>query len=91
MQFEWDEAKRQKVIEQHQVDLLYAALMFENPVLVKADDRKEYGEQRYQALGHVDGEFFTLVYTLRNNRYRLITAWKAGRNGKRIYQKRFSG
>ena len=91
MKFEWDKAKRRKVIEQHGVDFLYAALMFENPVVVRPDNRKDYGESRFIALGHVEGEFFTLVYSLRNNRRRLITAWKAGRNGKKIYQDHIAG
>lgn len=37
--------------------------MFENQVLVRVDDREDYGEERFAALGHVEGEFFTLIYT----------------------------
>ncbi len=89
MQFEWDEDKRQEVIREREVDILYAALMFENPVLVRPDDREDYGEERFAALGHVDGEYFTLIYTPRENKTRLITAWKVGKNGEKEYKKRF--
>jgi len=86
MKFEWDENKRQEVIRERDVDLLYAALMFENPVLIKIDDRQDYGEIRYAALGHVEGEFFTLIYTPRGDALRLITAWKGGKNSEKDYQ-----
>ncbi len=87
MQFEWDEEKRQEVIRERGVDILYAALMFENQVLVRVDDREDYGEERFAALGHVEGEFFTLIYTPRGNKTRLITAWKEGENGEKEYKK----
>lgn len=44
MEFEWDEAKCRYGIEKHGVDMLYAALIFEGPVLTVVDDRKDYGE-----------------------------------------------
>lgn len=89
MQFEWDENKRQEVIRERGVDILYVALMFENPVLTKPDDREDYGEQRFASLGHVDGEYFTLIHTPRKDKIRLITAWKVGKNGEREYKKCF--
>ena len=91
MLLEWDEQKRQEVINERGVDILYAARMFKNPVVVKSDIRNDYGESRYEALGHVNGEFFVLIYTMRNKVTRLITAWKAGRNGEKEYKNRFFG
>jgi len=35
MEFEWDEAKRSEIYQKHGVDLLEAALIFENNVLEK--------------------------------------------------------
>ncbi|MGE0503323.1 MAG: BrnT family toxin [Rhizobiaceae bacterium] len=46
MQFEWDETKRQQVISERGVDILYAALIFEGEVLTRRDDRRDYGEER---------------------------------------------
>jgi len=88
LEFEWDEEKRQQNIQERNVDILYAALIFENPVLTKIDDREDYGEERIIALGHVSGEYFTLVYTPRGDKTRLITAWKAGNNGEKEYKNR---
>lgn len=88
--YEWDEQKRQDVYSKHGVDMLYAALIFENEVLTKRDTRKDYSEERFISLGMVDGEPYIVVHTERNGKTRLITAWKGGRNDKKRYENRHS-
>ncbi|WP_394691443.1 BrnT family toxin [Hoeflea sp.] len=88
MEFEWDETKRAEVYRKHGVDLLEAALIFENDVLEKEDTRKDYGEKRMIALGMADGEVYIVVYTKRDEVYRLITAWKGGQLDREEYEKR---
>lgn len=90
MEFEWDEAKRVEIYRKHGVDLLQAALIFENDVLEKEDTRKNYGEKRMIALGMVDGEVYIVVYTKRNEVYRVITAWKGGQRDREAYENRKS-
>ena len=84
--FEWDEEKRRHNIEKHGVDFYDAILIFENPVIEAEDTRNEYREMRIQALGHVDDDYFIVVYTWRDTRRRIISAWKVDNNGKRRYQ-----
>jgi uncharacterized DUF497 family protein len=86
MRFQWNETKRQAVIKERQVDILYAALIFEGDVLTRVDDRKEYGEERLISMGMVGDEVFVVVYTLRDDEIRLITAWKGGRDEQEHYQ-----
>lgn len=86
MEFEWDEEKRRQVIEARRVDLVYAALIFEGPVLTRIDDRADYGEIRLVSLGMIEGECFVVVHTERNGVTRLITAWKGGRDERSRYQ-----
>lgn len=86
MEFEWDETKRQQVLRERGVDILYAALIFEGPVLTRIDDRADYGEMRQISLGMVDDECFIVVFTDRGEVRRLITAWKGGGNDKARYQ-----
>ncbi|MEM5493682.1 BrnT family toxin [Hoeflea sp. AS16] len=86
MEFEWDEAKRSEIYQKHGVDLLEAALIFENNVLEKEDTRRDYGEKRMIALGIADGEIYTVVYTRRGEVYRLITAWKGGQSDRARYE-----
>lgn len=91
MQFEWDETKRLEVIEKRGVDIIEAALIFENRVLTRVDDRADYGEVRYISLGMVDGEAFVVVHTERNGATRLITAWKGGQLEREQYQASIAG
>ena len=87
MEFEWDEIKRAEIFHKHGVDLLEAALIFENDVLEKEDTRRDYGEKRMIALGMADGEVYIVVYTRRDHVYRLITAWKGGQRDRVEYEK----
>jgi uncharacterized DUF497 family protein len=86
MTVEWDEAKRRSNLEEHGVDFRDAALIFENPVLEAEDTRLEYGEIRYRALGHADGDYFMVAFTWRGSNRRIISAWKVDDDGKRRYQ-----
>ena len=86
MGYEWDENKRQSNLTKHGVDLLYAALIFEGPVLTKIDDRQNYREIREISLGMVDGKVYCVVHTKRGDRVRLISAWKGGSREYEQYQ-----
>ncbi len=52
--------------------------MFESPeqVLVWRDNRRDYGEDRFIAIGFVEAVAYQLVFTWRGDVMRLITAWK---------------
>ena len=86
MELEWDESKRQLVLRERGLDILYAALIFENDVLTRVDNREDYGEERLISLGLVEGAPFIVVHTKRNEVIRLITAWKGGRSDFARYQ-----
>ncbi len=84
--FQWDEKKRQKIIKERGVDILYAALIFENTVLTRVDNRENYGEIREISIGMILDECFIVVHTRVDNEIRLITAWKGGRKEREQYQ-----
>lgn len=84
--FEWDEEKRKDNLEKHGVDFVRAAMIFTKPVIEFTDERRDYGETRLIALGHVGDEYYRVVYTWRGPNRRLISAWKAGQDGERRYQ-----
>jgi uncharacterized protein len=83
---EGDEEKRRRNLDEHGVDFRDAALIFENPVVEAEDSRSDYGEIRIRALGHVDDEYYLVVYTWRGDNRRIISAWKVGADGKKRYQ-----
>jgi len=91
MLFEWDEVKRQETIERRDVDLLYAAGIFDNAVVTNLDRRADYGEDRYISVGLVEDECFVVVHTQRGPVTRLITAWKGGRYVRENYEASIAG
>lgn len=86
--FEWSEEKRRLNLSKHRVDFEMATLIFAGPVLVSEDTRQDYGERRFRALGQVDDDIYVVVFTLRDERRRIISAWKAGRKDRERYQNR---
>jgi uncharacterized DUF497 family protein len=66
MQFEWDEEKNQINIRKHGLSFADAWRMFNAPMLTKLDDRQEYGEDRWIAIGLLDTRVVVLIYTERS-------------------------
>ena len=91
MDIDWDENKRRANIDKHQVDIVEAALIFENWVLTIADERFDYGEQRYRSIGYVGHTCYVLIHAERTSVMRLISAWKGGRRDQRKYQEGYAG
>lgn len=85
MRFEWDEAKRRRVIAEPVVDLRVAARIFESWTLDRIDDRADYGEIRVISVGMVRTECYIVVHTARDGAIRLITAWKGGERDEQRY------
>jgi uncharacterized DUF497 family protein len=87
VQFEWDEAKRASNLAKHGIDFVDAMEMFAAPMFVKSDERKDYGEPRWQGLGIVQGRLMVVAYTKREpNTVRIISLRKANRREKDFYQ-----
>jgi hypothetical protein len=70
---------------------IFAALIFKNPVIEAEDERDDYGEVRYRALGHVGDAYFVVAYTWRGSNRRITSAWKVNEDGQRRYQAVLAG
>jgi uncharacterized DUF497 family protein len=66
LEFEWDEKKASANLDKHAVSFLTAAEIFGNEIMERIDDREEYGEIRFIALGRVDADVFRVVFTWRS-------------------------
>jgi uncharacterized DUF497 family protein len=88
----WDERKRLRVLASRGVDFILVSGIFEGPMLIEPDRRREYGEARYIAIGEFEGEYYTVVYTPRidpgtgEDIVRIITAWRSGRRPRNRHQ-----
>jgi uncharacterized DUF497 family protein len=87
MDAEWDEKKRLSNIEKHGIDFFDAVKIFDGTVLVREERRRDYGEERFSAVGDVDGRILYVVYTPRGGKLRIITARRAGRDEREGYYK----
>lgn len=86
LEFEWDEDKAAANLAKHRVSFLTAAEVFANEILERIDDREDYGEVRWIALGRVEAEVFGVVFTWRGDKLiRIISAQKASKDEREIY------
>ena len=87
MEFEWDEKKNQSNIEKHGIDFNYAKRIFENVRVTATDTRKDYGELRKISIGIIESHVCVVVYTIRKDVIRIISARKANqRERRRFYE-----
>ena len=86
LEFEWDEDKATANLTKHRVSFLTAAEVFANNILERIDDREDYGEIRWIALGRVEAKVFRVVFTWQGDRLiRIISAQKASKDEREIY------
>jgi uncharacterized protein len=83
MDFEWDMAKSNLCQTSRNFDFAYVVSIFVDPaLLVEHDQRWDYGEERFRALGVIDGRVFVVVFTRRLRAIRIISARRA--NGREV-------
>jgi uncharacterized protein len=77
MDITWDPAKNRENQRKHGISFDDAKAVFQDPDRIEVLDDRDYGEERWVAIGIV-GKIVTLVvYTERNGGIRLISARKA--------------
>lgn len=87
LEFEWDDEKARRNREKHGVSFDEARRVFEDMDRLEAiDDRMDYGEDRIIAIGSDGASVLTVVYVLRAERIRIISARKASREERDEYQ-----
>jgi uncharacterized protein len=85
-QFEWDDEKARANLVKHRIDFYDAVLVFGDPAVCDdPDDSMDYDEERFKAVGMVEGVVITVVYCLRGRRTRLISARKPTRQERANY------
>lgn len=86
MNIEFDPAKNQRNIEKHGISLLDAQAFDFASALIAADNRFDYGEQRYNAIGWQNGRLHVLTFTLRGENLRAISLRKANKREVAKYE-----
>jgi len=94
--FEWDREKAASNLRKHRVSFETAKKVFDDPLLLCAQDRVEGGEQRWQTLGMADG--FSLLFVAHTiwednvdghpiEVIRIISARRATKTERRRYER----
>ncbi|GBF79923.1 BrnT family toxin [Aphanothece sacrum] len=85
MEIEWDDDKAASNLIKHNIDFEDAKNIFLDPNRLEREDKRDYGETRNQVIGIVNQVVLFVVYTKRNDRYRIISARRANKNERRQY------
>ena len=86
--FDWDPPKSDKNLRERGFGFDYAARVFAGRVVLVADKRRDYGEERIRAIGAIDGRAFVGVFTIRGCVLWIISAWNASGKDLRLWQNR---
>ena len=89
MKIVWDPLKAAANMREHRVDFSEAATILGDEHALTREDPGAVGEQRFVSLGMSDlGNLLVVVYTYREAAaIRLISAWKANRRQRTLYEK----
>lgn len=86
--YEWDDNKNQKNIEKHGIGFETAIEVFSDSNAIVQFNRDIDGEIRDQIIGKINGEIVILfvVFTKRGSKIRLISARRANKSERAIYE-----
>ena len=86
--FQWDSGNSDKNWDLHKVSRAEAEQVFFNrPILVVVDSKHSQQEPRFAALGHTnEGRRLMVVFTVRENLVRVISARDQSREERRVYE-----
>lgn len=88
--FEWDEGNIDKSYQKYEITPNEAEEVFlDESILLLGDIEHSKREERFRAIGKVvEGEILFLAFTLRGNRIRIISARKANKKERRLYEQK---
>lgn len=86
--FEWDSSKNESNEKKHGITFENASLVFQKPYLSIRSANEV--EERFIALGDADGRIIAVIYTVREDRIRIISARAARKNEREIYHQKIN-
>lgn len=88
MEYEWDETKARANLVKHKIDFSEVIDFDWETAIETYDDRADYGEERWIALGLIGDKLCVLIYTLRSDKIRVISLRKANKRERIFYEKK---
>ncbi|MDQ0391917.1 BrnT family toxin [Labrys monachus] len=85
-EFEWDDVKAAANRAKHHISFEFGVRIFEDANRIEFDaSRPGDGEIRFKAVGLIQDRLFTVVFTLRGDVCRIISARRANAREERSY------
>ncbi len=91
MQFTWDPAKNARNIRERHLDFVNAAPIWDAPMLVWIDTRRDYGEIRELGLGVIEGRVMAVGWVTRGDVCHIFSFRKANARETRRYKEGLEG
>ena len=89
MKITFDDAKRLQTLVDRKVDFEDAAQVFAGRTLTVKDDRFDYGEERFQTVGFLEGRMVMIVWTPRGDARHVMSMRKCNDREQARYAYRF--
>jgi uncharacterized DUF497 family protein len=87
MRFQYDATKATANVRKHGISLGDAEGVLKDPLALTIEDPEAQDERRYVAIGlGSSGELLVVIYTEREDEYRLISARRATGKERRAYE-----
>lgn len=92
MIFEWDTSKSETNEEKHGINFSEAEIAFEDFYAIEELDLEHStaDEARFKMLAMANGKILVVVYTMRDENYRIISARKAEKYERELYEQQRS-
>lgn len=86
--FEWDEAKRQRILRDRELDFLDARRLFDGRPINHVPSPRN-NEVRFASTAEVSGKLYTVIWTWRGENQRIISFRRARRGEESEYRQVF--
>lgn len=85
MEFEFHEIKSKANKDKHDIDFIEAQKLWIDPDRIEIPT-KHLDEQRYVLIAMINNKHWSAIFTYRENKIRLISVRRSGKNEKEIYE-----
>lgn len=84
--FEWDKHNSEKILKKHNITIKEAEGIFADSKFVLSEARYSGKEVRYAILGTKGVKKLIAIFTIRNNKIRIISARPQSRKERKVYE-----
>jgi len=85
MEFEWDHNKNESNKKKHNISFEKAKQVFNDPNKINYESDQTKGEQRFIVLGEILDVLYSVIYTIRDTIFRIISARRANEKERKKY------